>query len=151
MDPDELATPGYATLSPATRTKLSTLEKGQLMVRHPHFSQPVFVKFPRPAVLSGREGVERFPQAAEQTLDEAITRALRGLDRTVTLEWVKDSIALADEEEVLRARNRTLQAKPGDVKAYFRAQLKRRVRAEPVDARPRRPLKTTSTDDPYGF
>ena len=151
MDPDELATPGYATLSPATRTKLSTLEKGQLMVRHPHFSQPVFVRFPRPAVLSGREGVERFPQAAEQTLDEAVTRALRTLDRTVTLEWVKDSIALADEEEVLRARNRTMQAKPDDVKAYFRGQLKRRVRAEPVDARPRQPLKTAPTDDPYGF
>jgi DNA helicase HerA-like ATPase len=151
MDPDELAMPGYSTLSPATRTKLSTLEKGQLMVRHPHFSQPVFVRFPRPAVLSGREGVERFPQAAEQTLDEAVTRALRTLDRMVTLEWVKDSIALADEEEVLRARNRTMQAKPDDVKAFFRAQLKRRVRAESVDARPRQPLKTAPTDDPYGF
>jgi hypothetical protein len=151
MDPDELATPGYATLSPATRTKLSTLEKGQLMVRHPHFSQPVFVRFPRPAVLSGREGVERFPQAAEQTLDEAVTRALRALDRSVTLEWVKESIALADEDEVLRARNRTLQTKPEDVKAYFRAQLKRRVRTEPVETRPRQPLKTAPSDDPYGF
>src|ERR1035437_9991501 len=151
MDGDELATPGYAVLSPATRTKLATLEKGQLMVRHPHFSQPVFVRFPRPAVLSGREGVELFPQAVEQTLDEAVTRALRTLDRTVTLEWVKDSIALADEEEVLRARNRTIQAKPDDVKAFFRGQLKRRVRAEPVDARPRQPLKTAPTDDPYGF
>jgi hypothetical protein len=95
--------------------------------------------------------VERFPQAVEQTLDEAVTRALRTLDRTVTLEWVKDSIALADEEEVLRARNRTIQAKPDDVKAFFRGQLKRRVRAEPVDAKPRKPLKTAPTDDPYGF
>ena len=33
MDGDELATPGYAVLSPATRTKLATLDKGQLMVR----------------------------------------------------------------------------------------------------------------------
>jgi hypothetical protein len=151
MDPDELATPGYATLSPATRTKLSTLEKGQLMVRHPHFSQPVFVRFPRPAVLSGREGVERFPQAAEQTLDEAVTRSLRALDAGVTLEWVKEAIALADDEEVLRARNRTLQTRPDDVKSFFRAQLKRRVAAEPVDARPRRALKTSASDDPYGF
>jgi hypothetical protein len=37
------------------------------------------------------------------------------------------------------------------VRAYFRAQLKRRVRAEPVAARPRQPLKTSPTDDPYGF
>src|SRR5678810_998502 len=54
MDPDELATPGYSVLSPAVKTKLATLEKGQLMVRHPHFTQPIFVRFPRPAVMRGR-------------------------------------------------------------------------------------------------
>jgi hypothetical protein len=151
MDSDELATPGYATLSPAIRTKLSTLDKGQLMVRHPHFTQPVFVRFPRPAVLSGREGVEKFPQAAEPTLEVAITRALRVMDPSVTLEWVKETIALADEEEALRARNRTQQTKPEDVKAFFRAQLKRRVRGEPAEARTRPALKATSSDDPYGF
>jgi hypothetical protein len=151
MDSDELATPGYATLSPAIRTKLSTLDKGQLMVRHPHFTQPVFVRFPRPAVLSGREGVEKFPQAAEPTLEVAITRALRVMDPSVTLEWVKETIALADEDEALRARNRTQQTKPDDVKAFFRAQLKRRVRGEPAEARRRPPLKSPPGDDPYGF
>ena len=152
MDPDELASPGYATLAPAIRTKLSTLEKGQLMVRHPHFAQPVFLRFPRPAVLSGREGVERFPQAQEPTLEVAVTRSLRTLDRALTLERVKDAMALADEDEVLRARNRTLQARPDDVLAFFRAQLKRRVRAEVVDrARARRPLREVPADDPYGF
>ena len=64
MDPDELATPGYATLSPAIKIKLATLPKGELMIRHPHFTQPVFVRFPRPCVLSGREGVERFPPSS---------------------------------------------------------------------------------------
>ncbi len=151
MDPDELATPGYATLAPATRTKLSTLDKGELMVRHPHFTQPVFVRFPRPAVLSGREGVERFPQASEQTLEEAVVRALRPLDRSVTLEWVKEATALADEEEVLRARNRTLMVKPDDVKAFFRAQLKRRVVPETQAPRPRPAIRTSPGDDPYAF
>jgi hypothetical protein len=151
MDPDELATPGYATLSPALRTKLSTLEKGQLMVRHPHFTQPIFVRFPRPAVLSGREGVERFPQAAEPTLEAAVTRSLRTLDASVTLEWVKQVTALALEEEVLRARNRTVQARPDDVKAFFGAQFKRRVAPERVEPRPRPALRTLPADDPYGF
>ena len=150
MDSDELATPGYATLPPATRTKLSTLDKGELMVRHPHFTQPVFVRFPRPAVLGGREGVERFPQAEEPTLEEAIVRSLRTLDAGITLEWVKEAIALADEAEALRARNRTLQVRPDDVKAFFRAQLKRRVAPEPV-ARPRPALRTNPVDEPYGF
>ena len=63
MDADELATPGYAVLSPAVKTKLATLEKGQLMVRHPHFTQPIFVRFPRPAIMRGRDGAEQYPQA----------------------------------------------------------------------------------------
>ena len=151
MDPDELATPGYATLSLALRTKLSTLEKGQLMVRHPHFAQPIFVRFPRPAVLSGREGVERFPQAAEPALEAAVTRSLRALDPSVTLEWVRQVTALALEDEVLRARNRTVQAKPDDVRAFFSAQFKRRLAAERVEPRPRPALRTLPADDPYGF
>ncbi|MDA1082487.1 MAG: ATP-binding protein [Gemmatimonadetes bacterium] len=151
MDPDELATPGYATLAPATRTKLSTLDKGELMVRHPHFTQPVFVRFPRPPVLSGREGVEKYPQALEQTLEEAVVRSLRPLDRTVTLEWVKETTALAEEDEVLRARNRTLMVKPDDVKAFFRAQLKRRVAPETMAPRPRPAIRTSPGDDPYAF
>jgi hypothetical protein len=121
------------------------------MVRHPHFAQPVFVRFPRPAVLSGREGMERFPQAAEPTLEAAVTRALRALDRGVTLEWVKDAIALADEDEVLRARNRTVQARPEDVKAYFRAQLRRRVASEAPLPALRPALRGSATDDPYSF
>ncbi|HVZ49297.1 MAG TPA: hypothetical protein VG916_10975 [Gemmatimonadaceae bacterium] len=151
MDVDELATPGYATLAQATRVKLSTLNKGELMVRHPHFAQPVFVHFPRPAVLSGREGVERFPAAAEPGLEEAIVRALRPLDRSISLDWVKEAIALADEEEVLRARNRTLQVRPDDVKAFFRAQLKRRVAPETVAPRARPAIRTSPGDDPYAF
>jgi hypothetical protein len=152
MDPDELATPGYQTLAPATKARLATLEKGQLMVRHPHFGQPIFVRFPRPAVLTGREGVERFPQAEELPLDAAITKALRRLDPSITLSWVQDSIALAgdSEDDILRARNRTLQTKPDDVKAFFRAQLKKRVAAEPARRGPT-PLRAgPPLDDPYG-
>src|SRR4029079_8992717 len=80
MDADELATPGYAVLSPAVKTKLATLEKGQLMVRHPHFTQPIFVRFPRPAIMRGRDGAEQYPQAADVNFEAAITRSLRSLD-----------------------------------------------------------------------
>jgi DNA helicase HerA-like ATPase len=152
MDMDELATPGYATLAPATRIKLATLDKGQLMVRHPHFAQPVFVRFPRPAVLGGREGMERYPAQPEQSLEAAVTRTLRRLDPSITLEWVKQAIVAAPEDEVLRARNRTLQARPEDVKAYFRAQFRSRAVAEPVAARPGHlPLAGAESSDPYGF
>lgn len=152
MDADELATPGYAVLSPAMRTRLSTLEKGQLMVRHPHFAQPVFVRFPRPAVLAGRDGADRFPPAAESTLDVAVTRALRALDPAVTLPWVQDAIGLHEEADVLRARRLTEQTRPADVRAFFRAQLRSIIpAAAPVPRRIAPPLRTAPDDDPYAF
>ncbi|MGH7637390.1 MAG: ATP-binding protein, partial [Gemmatimonadaceae bacterium] len=101
MDMDELATPGYAVLSPATKTKLATLEKGHLMVRHPHFAQPVFVRFPRPAVMRGRDGAERFPPATEVSLEVAVMRSLRQLDPAISLDWVKRTIAGHDEAVVI--------------------------------------------------
>ncbi|MGK2934946.1 MAG: ATP-binding protein [Gemmatimonadaceae bacterium] len=152
MDADELAAPGYAVLSQAVKTKLSTLEKGQLMVRHPHFTQPVFVRFPRPAVMQGRDGAELFPQAEEVALDAAVTRSLRVLDPTISLEWVKQHIALREDDEVIRARNATVLARPRDVKAFFASRLRplAPVRAETPRQRPA-PIKLPAGDDPYGF
>ena len=151
MDPDELSTPGYAVLSPATRTKLATLEKGQLMIRHPHFTQPIFVRFPRPAVMQGREGSERYPQAGEVSLEAAVLRALRPLDSTITLPWVQEITALYTEEEVIRARNATLLARPENVKAYFASQFRKAI---PTQAAPRPmagSIRSVPENDPYGF
>ncbi|MEP6857290.1 MAG: ATP-binding protein [Gemmatimonadales bacterium] len=151
MDPDELSTPGYAVLSPATRTKLATLEKGQLMIRHPHFTQPIFVRFPRPAVMQGREGSERYPQAGEVSLDAAVVRALRPLDSTITLPWVQEITALYTEEEVIRARNATLLARPENVKAYFASLFRKAI---PTQAAPRPmagSIRSVPENDPYGF
>lgn len=152
MDADELATPGYAVLSPAVKTKLATLEKGQLMVRHPHFTQPIFVRFPRPAVMRGRDGAERFPQAGDIDLDSAVLRSLRALDPSITLNWVRDAVGIREEDEILRARNATLRERPADVKKFFLAQLrplvaaKQAVRVEPAAA-----IRSAPADDPYGF
>jgi hypothetical protein len=151
MDADELATPGYMVLSPAIKTKLATLDKGQLMARHPHFTQPIFVRFPRPAVMLGRDGAERFPQAADVSLENAVVRSLRKLDTSITLGWVKDTIAIATEEEVIRARNATLHARPADVKTFFAGQFRRIVAPRQPVRTPVQPLRTTPEDDPYGF
>ena len=157
MDADELATPGYSVLSPSIRTKLATLEKGQLMVRHPHFTQPIFVRFPRPAVMLGRDGVERYPQATESELDVAIYRSLRQLDPTITLPWVQKIVALYDEPEILRARDATRRARPGNVTAYFESQFRRIIPAEGALAAASasreepRAVRSLPMDDPYGF
>ena len=151
MDMDELATPGYAVLSAATKTKLATLEKGHLMVRHPHFAQPVFVRFPRPAVMRGRDGAERFPPAADVSLEVAVMRSLRQLDPSVSLDWVKRTIVGHDEPTVIRARNATMQARPDRVQAHFESQFRRIVPAEAPSRPVPVPIKSLSSDDPYGF
>lgn len=152
MDADELATPGYSVLSPAVRTRLATLDRGQLMVRHPHFTQPVFLRFPRPAVMRGRDGVERFPQAEEPTLEVSVLRALRRLDPSISLAWLQDVLALATEKEALRARDATLLERPADVKGYFAAQF-RTVVAQRTPGRPvaAPALRALADDDPYAF
>jgi DNA helicase HerA-like ATPase len=149
MDVDELATPGYATLSPATKIKLATLPKGELMLRHPHFTQPIFVKFPRPAVLNSREGIERFPPGVELPFADAVVRQMRQLDRRVSGEAVRDLIAGRREDDVRRALAATRRERPQDVSAFFAACLGRRVNGEVVAARRGIPA-LKHADEPYG-
>jgi hypothetical protein len=153
MDADELATPGYQVLSPAVKARLATLDKGQLMVRHPHFAQPVFVRFPRPAVMTGREGVERFPQAPEPSLAFAVARDLRRLESGIDLGWVQQTILLYEEHEVLAARNAVLRRRPDDVKAAFARELQRRARPGAIDSESMAPKPRTLRSfapDEYG-
>jgi len=151
MDADELATPGYSVLSPAVKTKLATLEKGQLMVRHPHFTQPIFVRFPRPAILRGRDGAERYPQQQDVSLEAAVLRALRPLDPSITLNWVKDITDMYERDAVIRARNATLLERPADVKRFFKSQLAPIVPSKPVSRPMVTPIRTAPADDPYGL
>jgi hypothetical protein len=151
MDGDELATPGYAVLSAAIRTKLATLAKGQLMVRHPHFTQPVFVSFPRPAIMRGRDGAEHFPQAADAPLEQTVLRQLRRLDGSVTLAWVQDMLALYPEHEIIRALHTTMLKRPSPVKPFFESLFRTRIPAQAVPAPSAVPIKALPDDDPYAF
>jgi DNA helicase HerA-like ATPase len=148
MDGDELALPGYATMSPAIRARLASLPKGELLVRHPHFTHPVFVRFPRPAVLSGREGVVRFPPAAELPFPEAVARRLRMLEPGLGQARVLDAVAGRREEDVRRALNATIRARPEQVFPFFVKCLGRDPRPETVTLRQGiRPVRTSG--DPY--
>lgn len=151
MDMDELATPGYQVLSPATRTKLATLEKGQLMVRHPHFAQPIFVRFPRPAAMRGRDGAEQYPPAVDLALEVAILRSLRQLDPSISLDWVKRTIAGHETADVVRARNETMQTRPERVQQFFESRFRRIVPSESPDRPSAVPIRGAPADDPYGF
>jgi hypothetical protein len=149
MDMDELAMPAYTTLSPATKIKLATLPKGELMLRHPHFTQPIFVRFPRPAVMNSREGIERFPPAAELAFEDAVARQMRGLDRRVSADAVRALIEGRREEDVRRALAATRRERPADVYAFFTACLGRRVSGEVTATRRGIPA-LKRVDDSYG-
>jgi len=148
MDMDELATPGYQVLSPATKIRLATLPKGELLVRHPHFTHPVFLRFPRPPVLRGRDGIERYPPAVELPFADAVIRHLVKLDPRLDVNAARDAIADRRETDVLRALHATRRARPARPLQHFLAQLGGRVPGETVSTRDARPL--VLTDDPYG-
>ncbi|NOT07550.1 MAG: ATP-binding protein [Gemmatimonadales bacterium] len=148
MDSDELALPAYGTMSPATKARLAALPKGELFVRHPHFTQPIFIRFPRPAILSGRVGVERFPPATDLAFHEAVARRLRALDRSIASSKVADLVAGRREEDVRKALNATIRARPEQPLAFFVRCLGREVRSETATTRSAvRPVRTTG--DPY--
>jgi hypothetical protein len=150
MDLDELATPGYATLSPATKIKLATLPKGELMLRHPHFTQPIFVKFPRPPVLTSREAIERFPPSAELPFAAAVVRQLRQLDRKISTGAIEALIEGRREDDVRRALAATRRERPVEPLAFFGACLGRRVSGEVLA--PRKVIPAVKRgDDGYGF
>ncbi|MDO8588815.1 MAG: ATP-binding protein [Armatimonadota bacterium] len=153
MDMDELATPGYQILTAATKEKLATLSKGQLMVRHPHFNQPVFVKFPRPNILRGPDGVKLFPPAADLQLDEAVWRNLQRIDGDLMRVQIRDAIASAsgDEEEVVRAMNLTLQKRPEDPAAFFINAIRKKARLQVIEGGPGSLTRLSSPDptDPF--
>jgi hypothetical protein len=152
MDLDELATPGYQVLSPATKLRLATLPKGELMVRHPHFTQPMFLRFPRPAVLNGRAGVEQFPPQPDVSFGDAVARQLSQLDRGIAASRVKDLIDGRREDDVRRALLATRRARPRprDILGFFQSKLPTNVPRQNAD----RPVKGAPAvvrplDDPY--
>jgi hypothetical protein len=52
----ELSSPAYRFLDPAVKANITRLEKGELVISHATFRQPVKIRFPLPAYL--QEGVE---------------------------------------------------------------------------------------------
>jgi hypothetical protein len=149
MDMDELATPGYQVLSPATKIKMATLPKGELMVRHPHFTQPVFLRFPRPAVMSGPEGIRHFPPAPDVPFEDAVTRQLLALDNALSASRAKAVIADRGEDDVRRALLATRRARPDDVLAFFAAALGPAVPRDRITQGRSETAPLRAVEDPY--
>ncbi len=149
MDGDELALPGYATFSPAVKAKLAALPKGELLVRHPHFTQPVFVRFPRPAALSGREGVDAFPPEPDLPFADAVVERLRRFDPSIKGDPVRSAIEGRPEDEVRRALGLVARERPADVLAFFRGCLRRVIPTDRGIPAPGLPPLAHDDHDPF--
>jgi hypothetical protein len=77
IEAEELAQPGYSYFSPAVKEKLASLEQGEVLLKHPHFAQPIFLRFPRPFCLKGSDGMRRYPRKEGKSLYEQVLDELK--------------------------------------------------------------------------
>jgi len=135
MDMDELATPGYSVMPSTIKAELTVLEKGKLLIRHPHFNQYIFVKFPRPAVMPSQEGSKKFPPSPDKPFEEAMIYNFKRLDSSIKSGDVKDAIAGVPETEVMRAFYATEQSRVDDPLVYFKNILKKKPTRESFEGK----------------
>jgi len=126
MDMDELATQGYSVMPSTIKAELTVLEKGKLLIRHPHFNQYIFVRFPRPAVMTSQDGQNKFKPVPERSFEDAMIFNFKRLDKNIKLSEIKDAIIGVDTEEVLRAFNETERKGKENPLEYFKKILKKK-------------------------
>ncbi len=114
VEAEEMSQPGYSYFSPAMKEKLGALKPGDVLLKHPHFAQPIFLSFPMPAYLKGQDGMKQYPQARPLSLRELILGEVKRLKGNYNqCAEIVDGLSQdpKDQREVLRnLRN----AEPGD-------------------------------------
>jgi hypothetical protein len=135
IEMEEMAQPGYQIFSPAVKEKMGALSPGEVLVRHPYFTQPIFVRFPRPALMRGQDGLQHYPPEADLPLEEAVWRKLKELDPAITRNAVADIIARTGDghgkpnhQAVVDALNKVLVERPpaGQVLTRFEQRIPQR-------------------------
>lgn len=118
IEAEELAQPGYSYFTSAVREKLGSLNPGEVLIKHPHFKQPIFLRFPRPACLNGSDGMRRYP-AQTVSLQGQVLRV--ACDKGLVAQMVQDLLIERDpsEEDLRRALNDLM--KSGDKRDAQRA------------------------------
>lgn len=143
IEAEELAQPGYSYFTPAVKEKLGSLSPGEILIKHPHFAQPVFLRFPPPPCLKGQDGMRRYKREEEKPLYDVICGELKRFATPYNTAKA-DLDALSDERQNLLRVLRELRALPetGDPIHV----LQKGTRAAPV----RREAKITIEDyDPF--
>lgn len=119
IEMEELAQPSYAIFGNAAKEKMGALSPGEMLVRHPYFNQPIFVRFPRPAIMRGQDGLNHYPPVKDLPLEEAVYQNLRRLNPRLERNAIADLIARTNDgngtpnrEAVIRAMHAVLVSNP---------------------------------------
>jgi len=108
MDMDELASQGYSVMPQSIKAELTVLEKGKLLIRHPHFNQYIFVRFPRPPFMTSQDGKIKFPPTKQKaSFEKKMIMKFKKLDPKIKETDIKDAIFGIDQEKVIDAFDKT--------------------------------------------
>lgn len=135
MDMDELASQGYSVMPSTIKAELTVLEKGKLLIRHPHFNQYIFVRFPRPPFMTSQDGSKKFPPVAERNFEDAMIMNFKRLDPKIKVTEIKEIIFEVDKDEVIRAFNETERKGKDKPLDYFKNILRKKPQRESIDSK----------------
>lgn len=147
MDMDELASQGYSVMPSSIKAELTVLEKGKLLIRHPHFNQYIFVRFPRPPFMTSQDGSKKFPPVAERNFEDAMIINFKRLDHKIKANDIKNAICDVDKEEVKRAFNETERKGKDNPLEYFKNILRKKPQRESFEEKLSPSVGNTDIDD----
>lgn len=135
MDMDELASQGYSVMPSSIKAELTVLEKGKLLIRHPHFNQYIFVRFPRPPFMTSQDGSKNFPPVAERSFEDAMIMNFKRIDPKIKANDIKEAIYGVNEDEIIRAFNETERKGKDNPLEYFKNTLRKKPQREAVGSK----------------
>lgn len=153
MDMDELASSGYSVMPSSIKAELTVLDKGKLLIRHPHFNQYIFVRFPRPPFMTSQDGREEFPDNI-QTLnfEDKMIIHFKRLDPKIKSVDIKDAISGVDNHEIIRVFNETERKGKDKPLEYFKNALRKKPQRESFsESYSPAPAIITNDDDVYSM
>ncbi|OGI23560.1 MAG: hypothetical protein A2255_01135 [Candidatus Melainabacteria bacterium RIFOXYA2_FULL_32_9] len=148
MDMDELANQGYSVMPSTIKAELTVLEKGKLLIRHPHFNQYIFVRFPRPAIMTSQDGMNKFKSAPERNFEDAMILNFKRLDKNLRATDIKDAIIGVESDEIIRAFNETERKGKDKPLEFFKKTLRKKPpRQSFADTHSKSPVIVEDIDD----
>jgi len=133
IEAEELAQPGYSYFTPAVKQKLGSLEQGAVLLKHPHFAQPVFLRFPRPACLKGSDGLKMFPRKPPQPVEETLIEEVKM--RRGSVNACKELIFDLSEAGMLEALRNVRKANSATEIEQILKRAPKKPRVEKVEAK----------------